>query len=206
MESYYIGVDVGTASVRAALITHDGRIVSSATKPLQIWQPLTDYYEQSSEDVWRNVCLVVKVFSKFLFAFVILWKFVHKHTAIIPAGGEGRGIFLSSQDKASGGQWRLVKDRMCPPAALSYVVYLILYLSIELINPLRGIWIRIKFLVGFAFVIIYSQAGRQTGGQADRRTGNHFMIVVILIKHLPDFCDWRQHGKVIKKLALTGGE
>lgn len=60
MESYYIGVDVGTASVRAALITHDGRIVSSATKPLQIWQPLTDYYEQSSEDVWRNVCLVVK--------------------------------------------------------------------------------------------------------------------------------------------------
>ena len=67
MEYYYIGVDVGTASVRAALITHDGRIVSSATKPLQIWQPLTDYYEQSSEDVWRNVCLVVKVFSKFLF-------------------------------------------------------------------------------------------------------------------------------------------
>ena len=67
MESYYIGVDVGTASVRAALITHDGRIVSSATKPLQIWQPLTDYYEQSSEDVWRNVCLVVKVLSKFLF-------------------------------------------------------------------------------------------------------------------------------------------
>lgn len=59
-ESYYIGVDVGTASVRAALITHDGRIVSSATQPLQIWQPLTDYYEQSSEDVWRNVCLVVK--------------------------------------------------------------------------------------------------------------------------------------------------
>ena len=55
-------------------------------------------------------------------------------------------------------------------------------------------------------MIIYSQAGRQTGGQADRRTGNHFMIVVILIKHLPDFCDWGQHGKVIKKLALTGGE
>ena len=64
-------------------------------------------------------------------------------------------------------------------------------------------------------MIIYSQqaakqtggqADRRTGGQADRRTGNHFMIVVILIKHLPDFCDWRQHGKVIEKLALTGGE
>ena len=101
MESYYIGVDVGTASVRAALITHDGRIVSSATKPLQIWQPLTDYYEQSSEDVWRNVCLVVKVFSKFLFCVC-----------------DPLEVF----------------GRMCPPAALSYVVYLILYLSIYLSN------------------------------------------------------------------------
>ena len=58
---YYIGVDVGTASVRAALVASDGKIVSCATRPLQIWQPLPDYYEQSSEDVWRNVCLVVKV-------------------------------------------------------------------------------------------------------------------------------------------------
>jgi len=59
---YYIGVDVGTASVRAALVANDGKIVSCATRPLQIWQPLPDYYEQSSEDVWRNVCSVVKVF------------------------------------------------------------------------------------------------------------------------------------------------
>lgn len=58
---YYIGVDVGTASVRAALVASDGKIVSCATRPLQIWQPLPDYYEQSSEDVWNNVCLVVKV-------------------------------------------------------------------------------------------------------------------------------------------------
>ena len=58
---YYIGVDVGTASVRAALVASDGKIVSCATRPLQIWQPLPDYYEQSSEDVWSNVCLVVKV-------------------------------------------------------------------------------------------------------------------------------------------------
>ena len=60
-ESYYIGVDVGTASVRAALVTNNGRIGSSATRALQIWQPLADYYEQSSEDIWRNVCSVVKV-------------------------------------------------------------------------------------------------------------------------------------------------
>lgn len=44
------------------------------------------------------------------------------------------------------------------------------------------------------------------GGQANRQRGNHFMIVVILIKHFTDFCDWRRYGKVIEKLALTGGE
>jgi len=60
-EAYYIGVDVGTASVRAALVSSDGKIVSSATRPSQIWEPLPDYYEQSSEEIWRNVCAVVKV-------------------------------------------------------------------------------------------------------------------------------------------------
>lgn len=63
VESYYIGVDVGTASVRAALVSSDGKIVSCATRPLQIWLPLPDYYEQSSEDIWRNVCAVVKEVS-----------------------------------------------------------------------------------------------------------------------------------------------
>ncbi|KAJ7330599.1 hypothetical protein OS493_022214 [Desmophyllum pertusum] len=65
-ESYYIGVDVGTASVRAALVASDGKIVSCASRPLQIWQPLPDYYEQSSEDIWSNVCLVVKEVSSVL--------------------------------------------------------------------------------------------------------------------------------------------
>ncbi|XP_068726049.1 FGGY carbohydrate kinase domain-containing protein-like isoform X1 [Montipora capricornis] len=59
-EHYYIGVDVGTASVRAALVSSNGSIVSSASRPLQIWQPRPDFYEQSSEDIWKNVCAVVK--------------------------------------------------------------------------------------------------------------------------------------------------
>ena len=62
-EHYYIGVDVGTASVRAALVSSNGSIVSSASRPLQIWQPLPDFYEQSSEDIWENVCAVVKVMT-----------------------------------------------------------------------------------------------------------------------------------------------
>ena len=58
---FYIGIDVGTASVRAALVSGDGKIVSSASRALQIWHSLPDFYEQSSEDIWENVCAVVKV-------------------------------------------------------------------------------------------------------------------------------------------------
>lgn len=59
-EHFYIGVDVGTASVRAALVSSDGKIASSASRALQIWHTLPDFYEQSSEDIWENVCAVVK--------------------------------------------------------------------------------------------------------------------------------------------------
>ena len=61
VEPYYVGVDVGTASVRAALVSRNGKIVSSAIRPLKIWKSQPNYFEQSSEDIWRNVCTVVKV-------------------------------------------------------------------------------------------------------------------------------------------------
>ena len=61
VEPYYIGVDVGTASVRAALVSSNGKIVSSAIQPLKIWKSQPNYFEQSSEDIWGNVCIVVKV-------------------------------------------------------------------------------------------------------------------------------------------------
>ncbi|EDV24115.1 uncharacterized protein TRIADDRAFT_26735 [Trichoplax adhaerens] len=57
---YFIGVDVGTTSVRAALIDHKGCIKCRATQSIQIWQPKEDYYQQSSENIWQACCLVVK--------------------------------------------------------------------------------------------------------------------------------------------------
>ncbi|TSR15992.1 FGGY carbohydrate kinase domain-containing protein [Bagarius yarrelli] len=56
----YVGVDVGSSSVRAALVSHDGRIIATAEEPIHIWQPQTDHYEQSSEDIWRKCCSTVK--------------------------------------------------------------------------------------------------------------------------------------------------
>ena len=46
---YFIGVDVGTGSVRAALVTSNGKIVETAIHPTKTFNPQQDYYEQSSD-------------------------------------------------------------------------------------------------------------------------------------------------------------
>ncbi|ESO94473.1 hypothetical protein LOTGIDRAFT_206429 [Lottia gigantea] len=58
--TYYIGVDVGSGSVRAAVISELGAIVSTATKELKIFQPQPDFFEQSSDDIWEAVVFSVK--------------------------------------------------------------------------------------------------------------------------------------------------
>lgn len=56
MDNYFLGVDVGTGSVRAAVVNKKGSIIASASHPIQTWNPEHDYYEQSSEDIWHSVC------------------------------------------------------------------------------------------------------------------------------------------------------
>lgn len=58
---YYVGIDVGSASVRAALVDEFGIVVAHADQPIQIWEPQPDHYEQSSADIWAACCLVTKV-------------------------------------------------------------------------------------------------------------------------------------------------
>ncbi|XP_065129030.1 FGGY carbohydrate kinase domain-containing protein isoform X6 [Paramisgurnus dabryanus] len=57
---YYIGVDVGTGSVRAALVSPDGHVKHMAEENIQIWEACVDHYEQSSADIWRKCCRAVK--------------------------------------------------------------------------------------------------------------------------------------------------
>lgn len=59
--TYFVGVDVGTGSVRAALVDGAGRILKKSTSPIKTWNPETDFYQQSSEDIWRCCCKVVRV-------------------------------------------------------------------------------------------------------------------------------------------------
>ena len=57
--SLYIGIDVGTSSVRALAI-RDGQTVASSTHPLDIRQRDNTFFEQSSEQVWHAVCKCVR--------------------------------------------------------------------------------------------------------------------------------------------------
>ncbi|XP_066049012.1 FGGY carbohydrate kinase domain-containing protein isoform X2 [Chamaea fasciata] len=57
---YYVGVDVGSASVRAALVDGFGTLVAHAERPIQVWEPRPDHYEQSSADIWAACCSVTK--------------------------------------------------------------------------------------------------------------------------------------------------
>ena len=60
-EDLFIGVDVGTGSVRASLFTDSGTLVGDVAKSeIKTWSE-NGCLEQSSEDIWSAVCTTVKV-------------------------------------------------------------------------------------------------------------------------------------------------
>lgn len=59
---FFIGVDVGSGSVRAALVNTQGKVLETSILELQTWKPKVDYYEQSSNNIWNNCLKVIKVY------------------------------------------------------------------------------------------------------------------------------------------------
>jgi len=57
----YLGVDVGTASVRAGLFDSSGRLLGMGQQALHLWRPQADFVEQSSEDIWQACGAAVRV-------------------------------------------------------------------------------------------------------------------------------------------------
>ncbi|KAF7083956.1 hypothetical protein CFC21_087673 [Triticum aestivum] len=55
----FLGVDVGTGSARAGIFDDKGKLLGSASSPIQIWKE-RDCVEQSSTDIWHAVCAAVK--------------------------------------------------------------------------------------------------------------------------------------------------
>ena len=59
---YYLGIDVGTGSARAALVKADGTVLASASQDTKTWRDPTDHhiFEQSTTDVWKSICTAVR--------------------------------------------------------------------------------------------------------------------------------------------------
>jgi D-ribulokinase len=56
----FIGVDVGSESVRAGLFTGNGELLAVAKCPIQIWRAPGGVAEQSSAEIWTAICKTVR--------------------------------------------------------------------------------------------------------------------------------------------------
>lgn len=62
--AFFLGVDVGSGSVRAGLFNAKGKLLGSAVSPIEINRPRADFVEQSSDNIWAQTCKVVKTAVK----------------------------------------------------------------------------------------------------------------------------------------------
>jgi FGGY-family pentulose kinase len=53
MKKAFLGIDVGTGSVRVGAFDANGKLRGKGEHPIKIWRPKADYVEQSSEDIWK---------------------------------------------------------------------------------------------------------------------------------------------------------
>ncbi len=60
MKHLYIGVDVGSGSARAGLFDAAGEKLAQAVSSIKQFRPERNFVEQSSSDIWEQVCKVVR--------------------------------------------------------------------------------------------------------------------------------------------------
>jgi ribulose kinase len=62
MRNYYIGIDVGTGSARAALVEQDGKLVASSTEETTTFRDHQDHriFEQSTNEIWSAIGKTIK--------------------------------------------------------------------------------------------------------------------------------------------------
>lgn len=61
-QDHYIGIDVGTGSARAVLVTASGTILTSHAQATRTYRSPRDarIFQQSTQDIWKAICLCVK--------------------------------------------------------------------------------------------------------------------------------------------------
>ena len=60
--NYYIGIDVGTGSVRAGLVQDDGTLLASSTEATITYRDPHDHriFEQSTNNIWDGMCKTIR--------------------------------------------------------------------------------------------------------------------------------------------------
>ena len=56
----FLGIDIGSASVRAGIFAADGQRLAFAVRPIQQFHPKPLFVEQSSADIWTQTCAAVR--------------------------------------------------------------------------------------------------------------------------------------------------
>jgi FGGY-family pentulose kinase len=59
-ERFYLGIDVGTGSVRAGIFDSSGKRRGMGAHPIQLFRPREDFVEQSSDDIWAAAGIAVR--------------------------------------------------------------------------------------------------------------------------------------------------
>jgi FGGY-family pentulose kinase len=60
-ERFFLGIDVGTGSVRVGAFDRRGHLRGKAEHPIKVWRPKHEFVEQSSEDIWKATCKAMSV-------------------------------------------------------------------------------------------------------------------------------------------------
>lgn len=60
-DRHYLGIDVGTGSVRAAIFDHHGTRLGLGVHPITLHRPETDFVEQSSDEIWEAACKATRM-------------------------------------------------------------------------------------------------------------------------------------------------
>jgi FGGY-family pentulose kinase len=60
MDDLLVGVDVGTTSARAGVVTADGRMLGRAEHPIDMRRSDANHAEHDSEQIWQAVCAAVR--------------------------------------------------------------------------------------------------------------------------------------------------
>ncbi|WP_316857927.1 FGGY-family carbohydrate kinase [uncultured Cohaesibacter sp.] len=58
--SYYLGIDVGSASTRTGVYDANGTRLAFATRAIKQFHPKANFVEQSSSDIWHQICSATK--------------------------------------------------------------------------------------------------------------------------------------------------